>query len=130
MSSQPTNWFKDSEFNPHNYPLTPEIEQNLSDLHEKMNKVRAAYGNVMIITSGLRSQEDQERINPSAPKSKHLIGAACDVLDRDKKLAIWVQANMPLMEQIGLWFEDFGHTDGWVHFQCLPPKSGKRVFIP
>jgi len=122
--------FKPEEFNPHNYPITPEIADNLKTLQSKMEQVRDAYGKPMIVTSGLRSQADQQRINPKAPKSKHLIGAAVDIQDKDGKLAEWVKDNMSLMEEIGLWFEDFGHTVGWVHFQSLPPASGKRVFIP
>lgn len=118
------------ELNPHGYETTDEEDTNLSILLEKMNKVRNAYAVPMVVTSGLRSQADQSRINPSAPKSKHLIGAACDIRDTDGSLAKWVQDNMALMEEIGLWFEDFGHTKGWVHFQILPPASGKRIFIP
>ena len=130
MSSQPTNYFNDHDFNPHDYPCSPTILHNLSELHEKLNQVREAYGKPMIVTSGLRSQADQMRINPKAPKSNHLMGLAADIQDKDGKLAEWVKANMSLMEQIGFWFEDFDHTEGWVHFQCVPPKSGKRVFIP
>jgi hypothetical protein len=84
----------------------------------------------MIVTSGLRSATDQQRINPSAPKSNHLIGAAADIQDSDGSLAAWTAANLPLMESIGLWMEDFGHTPGWVHYSIYPPKTGKRVFIP
>ncbi len=128
--NQPTDYFKDEEFNPHSLPTTSEIDQNLSDLHEKMNQVRAAWGKPMTVTSGLRSYEQQMKINPSAPKSHHMTGEAVDILDEDQSLAKWVQDNMPLMEHIGLWFEDFAHTPTWVHFQIVPPRSGARVFIP
>jgi hypothetical protein len=118
------------ELNPHNYPTTPEIDANLAILLDRMNQVRDAYAIPMIVTSGLRSQADQQRINPKAPKSHHLMGEAVDIADADRKLTNWVKVNMDLMEQIGLWFEDFDHTISWVHFQCVPPKSGNRVFIP
>lgn len=84
----------------------------------------------MIVTSGLRSSEEQIRINPSAPKSKHLLGQAVDIADPGGAFRDWVLAHMDLMERIGLWFEDFGHTPGWVHCQIVPPKSGRRIFIP
>jgi hypothetical protein len=118
------------ELNPHGYKPSPEVEKNLAILLDRMNSVRSAYGKPMIITSGLRSEADQARINPSASKSKHLTGQACDVQDTDGKLAEWIKANMKLMEAIGLWFEDFDHTHGWCHCQIVPPKSGKRVFTP
>lgn len=118
------------ELNPKGYETTPEQDANLAILLERINKVRDAYGKPMVISSGLRSAADQARINPSAPKSKHLLGQACDVRDRDKSLAKWIQENMSLMEEIGLWFEDFDHTTTWVHAQIVPPRSGNRVFKP
>lgn len=122
------------ELNPHSYPTTPEIDANLLILLEKINKVRDAYSIPMIVTSGLRDMTLQLRLiaegKSTASKSKHLTGEAVDIYDPVGNLAKWVQANMPLMEEIGFWFEDFKHTDGWVHFQSTPPKSGNRVFIP
>lgn len=119
-----------AELNPHNYDTSPEIAANLAELLDKINQVRAAWGKPMTVTSGLRSAADQQRINPSAPKSKHMTGQACDIADSDGSLASWVRANMKLMVSTGFWFEDFDHTIGWVHFQIVPPKSGNRVFIP
>jgi uncharacterized protein YcbK (DUF882 family) len=118
------------ELNKNAYPTTPEIDANLAMLLERINRVRTEWAKRMIVTSGLRSEADQMRINPSAPKSNHLIGAACDIADPNGSLRDWVKTNMALMEEIGFWFEDFDHTHGWVHFQIYPPKSGKRVFIP
>jgi uncharacterized protein YcbK (DUF882 family) len=118
------------ELNPHGYETTSEQDANLATLLERINKVRDAWATPMVVTSGLRSQADQARINPSAPKSKQLTGQACDIRDTDGSLAKWIQDNMLLMEEIGFWFEDFSHTNGWVHFQIVPPSSGKRVFIP
>lgn len=129
---------KMEELNPHNYPTTLIIDANLRILCDKMNEVRNAYGSPMIITSGLRSEAQQQQLisdgKSNAPKSHHLSGEACDIADSDKKLTEWVKNNMPLMEQIGLWFEDFGHTPTWVHFQICQYSSWKpgksRTFIP
>lgn len=125
-----SNNIKLEELNPHSYPMTDEIKSNINDLHEKINKVRDLYGKPMIVDSGLRSEADQQRINPSAPKSKHLIGQAVDIADKSRELRDWVIANMDKMEEIGFWFEDFDHTPTWVHFQIVPPRSGNRIFIP
>lgn len=125
---------KPEELNPHDYPTTLIIDANLRILLDKINQVRNAYGIPMIVTSGLRSDAQQQQLiadgKSNASKSHHLTGEAVDILDEDRKLTEWVKNNMPLMEQIGFWFEDFDHTPTWVHFQTCAPGSGKRVFIP
>ena len=130
----PNDNIKLQELNPHDYPTTPEIDQNLNILHEKINEIRDLYGIPMIVTSGLRSVEQQQNLildgKSNAPHSKHLTGQAVDIQDKDKALKNWVIANMDKMKEIGFWFEDFDHTIGWVHFQTVSPKSGKRIFIP
>lgn len=117
-----------AELNPHQYPVTDEQAANLATLLERINKVRAVWGAPMVITSGLRSQADQERINPSAPKSKHLIGAACDVLDLHLEITAWLKANPSVLEDAELWCEE--GNKNWVHFQIFPPSSGRRWFLP
>jgi hypothetical protein len=118
------------ELNPHNYPTTPEVAANLNNLLIIMNKVRDAYGKPMLITSGLRSDADQARINPKAPKSNHILGLACDVSDPNGELWAWCMLNMPLFEALGVYFEDKNKTPQWVHYQIVAPKSGKRIFTP
>lgn len=122
------------ELNQHNYPTTPEIDVNLNDLLVKINQVRQAYNIPMIVTSGLRSEAQQQQLiadgKSNAPKSHHLTGEAVDIQDLDGKLKAWVTRNLDLMEQIGLWMEDFNSTPTWTHFQIVPPKSGNRIFIP
>ena len=110
--------------------LSEEIQKNLPILLERVNKIRALWGKPLTVTSCVRSQADQERINPAAPKSKHLIGAAVDIFDKDGSLKSWIKDNESVLEDAELWMEDFSATPTWCHFQCLPPKSGKRFFIP
>ncbi len=117
-----------SELNPHAYPVTEEQAANLAILLDRVNKVRAAWGRPMVVTSGLRSQADQARINPGAPHSKHLIGAACDVLDLKLELTAWLKANPSVLEDAELWCED-GNSN-WAHFQAIPPASNHRWFLP
>lgn len=124
--------------------LPSDHQGNLMILLERINKIRTAYGKPMSVSSGYRSMEDhiaiykkiagQKRIvfdESKVPKaSKHLYGQAVDIADPDESLAKWVRENVKLLEEIGLWIEDQEYTKGWEHFQCLPPKSGKRFFIP
>lgn len=123
---------------------TPEVQANLKILLEKMNKVRAAWAKPMTVTSGLRTMEDHLRIyreiaakkgekfdQSKVPmKSTHLFGQAVDIFDPKRELQAWVNANLKMMEDLGFWFEDFSATSNWVHFQIVPPKSGKRFFMP
>ena len=118
------------ELNPHSYPTTDKIDNNLQTLLERINKIRIAYNVVMIVTSGLRSDADQKRINPKVPHSHHLAGEAVDISDPDGKLKAWVMQNIKLLEEVGLWCEDFSSTTNWVHFQISEPASGHRFFIP
>jgi uncharacterized protein YcbK (DUF882 family) len=118
------------ELNPHSYPTTPEIDANLVILLEKLNKLRADYGKPMSVSSGLRSQADQARINPSAPKSKHLLGAACDFVDKDGEIDKWCLANISKLKEYGLYLESPEKTPGWSHLQSQQPKSGNIVFLP
>lgn len=114
-------------------------QANLLILLEKINKVRTAYNKSMAISSGWRSPEDQIRIYKEKgitdPKkvpmgSQHIKGAAVDIYDPKQELQAWVKANIKLIEEIGLWMEEFSYTKNWIHFQLVPPASGKRFFIP
>ena len=118
--------------------LPNDVQNNLNDLLVKINKVRLAYGKPMIVTSGLRTTKHHLEIYarkgiypPKVPmKSNHLSGRAVDFSDSDGKLKAWVKDNIKLIEEIGLWLEDFSATKTWCHFQINPPKSGKRFFMP
>jgi hypothetical protein len=118
------------ELNPHNYNVTTDVAGNLATLLYRMNCIRREWGKPMIVTSGLRSKEDQMRINPKAPNSQHLYGAACDISDPQGELYAWCKANEKRLEQLGLWLEDRSATPTWAHFQIYPPKSGVRFFHP
>jgi uncharacterized protein YcbK (DUF882 family) len=131
---------KDADFN----ALPSDIQDNLMELLEKVNKLRAAYGKPMIVTSGLRTMADHLRIYKQKAKregkafdqskvpmkSRHLFGQAIDVSDPKKELQKWCLANVKKLEEIGLWCEDFAYTPNWLHVQIVQPKSGNRFFIP
>jgi uncharacterized protein YcbK (DUF882 family) len=122
------------ELNPHNLSTTSEIDSNLLELLGKINIIRLRYGQPLTVTSGLRSEKLQEHLIEeglsNAPSSKHLTGQAVDIFDQHNNLKNWVMNNIPLIEEVDLYMEDFGHTKDWVHFQTVPPKSGRRFFIP
>lgn len=117
---------------------SPEQQKNLTILLEKVNKVRAAYGKPMTVTSGLRTMKHHLEIYakkgiypPKVPtKSNHLFGKAVDFADGNGALKKWVKENIKLMEEIGLWMEDFSATKTWLHVQINPPASGNRFFKP
>lgn len=121
-----------NELNQHGYAVTPEIQKNLDKLLDAMNKIRLAYNKPMMITSGLRSEAQQEALikagQSNAPKSKHLIGAAADVYDKDGELYRWCKDHTKDLEAAGLWCEE--RQGPWQHFQIYPPRSGKRWFFP
>lgn len=120
------------ELNPHDYLTNDEIDKNLQTLLERINQIRTAYGIPMIVTSGLRSQDDQQKLiaegKSTATKSHHLTGEAVDIFDPDGKLNAWAHENVALLESIGLWCEN--RMGAWVHLQIVPPKSGHRWFNP
>ena len=116
-----------------------EIKENLKILFGKINQIRDEWNNPMLVTSGFRSMDDHLRIyrekgitdHSKIPmKSKHLFGQAVDISDPNKELQGWCLNNENALEFIGLWCEDFESTPNWVHFQIVPPASGKRFFKP
>lgn len=64
------------------------------------------------------------------PNSKHKSANAVDVYDPDRRLAQWCLDSRVALADAGLYCEDFRYTPVWLHFQDIPPKSGKRIYIP
>lgn len=65
-----------------------------------------------------------------APLSKHRNAEAIDIYDPDRILAQWIITNKERLAIHGLWIEDPRWSPVWLHLQSVPPKSGKRIFIP
>lgn len=119
-------------------------KKDLAILLDRANKLRAAYGKPLMITSGYREINHHINIykekaaNRGMPfymsqvpmKSKHLHCQALDFADANGELKAWINNNIKLLEEIGLWCEDFQYTKTWVHIQILPPASGNRFFKP
>lgn len=109
---------------------TQDISDNLDKLLIPMNQIRAAYGQPMIVNSGWRPPEVNASTPGAATHSKHMEGLACDISDKDGVLMAWVLANLSMMQQLGIYHEDFRWTPDWVHFQLGAPASGHRIFVP
>ncbi len=107
----------------------PEYEQNSAELIKKVNKFFQNYKKDLTITSGYRPASANQSAG-GAIKSNHLICRAIDILDMDLSVWRYCLENLQLAKDIGLWFEDKRWTSSWVHLQDLPPKSGKRIYIP
>lgn len=113
--------------------LPEDIQANLNTLYERINKLRAAYGKPLKVNDGYRRPQDKPK--NGATLSTHYRGCAVDIDDDDTAfLWTWVQSNLALMQEIGLWMEDPRWTHGpvgtWMHFQIVPPGSKKRIYVP
>ena len=114
------------------YPedYTEEISDNIDKLLTIINKVRSAYNKPMIVESGWRPLSINDDTANAARNSNHKKGLAVDIKDVDGKLWQWVLLNLDLIKRFGIYLEDKRWTPTWVHFQIVPPKSKKRIFIP
>lgn len=121
-------------------------QQNIQALVLKVNSVLAHWFGPIVVTSGYRSPEDNNRIYSElnvkraakglpplkvATKSNHLIGHAVDIADLTGQLYFELHnepAMIAAMDKAGLYGEL--DTHGWVHLQDVAPKSGRRWFAP
>lgn len=110
------------------YPLSEELEENLTKLHYALNVFRAMYRKPMVVSSGYRPGDYNKKAGGGG-KSAHLSCEACDFKDSDGELDKWCEENLYVLESIGLWLENPEKTEGWCHLQTRAAKSG-RVFNP
>lgn len=111
------------------YPLTPEMEQNLLKLIECLNVIREAWGKPIKVTSGYRPGRYNTQAG-GAKNSAHVTCQAADLADADGLLKKFLSNNVELLEKAGLWMEHPSRTPQWVHLQLRKPKSGSRIFMP
>ena len=114
----------------HAAELTTEIRANAEDVINKVNELLKRAGLDRDATSGWRPAAVNAGIAGAAKRSNHMLGKAVDVADADRKLSQFVNANVKLLEELGLWCEATSATPSWVHFQTVPPRSGRRFFYP
>lgn len=82
------------------------------------------------VSSGWRPLAINKSTPNAAPRSKHLSGQAVDIYDPEGEIDQWCIDNLDKLTKVELWLEDPSQTKGWSHWQCVPPKSLKRVFLP
>lgn len=111
------------------FPLTPELEANLSGLLVALNKFRSAYGKPMTVSSGYRPGHYNKDAG-GAKGSAHEVCLACDFHDSDGAIDAWALANIAFLEHAGLYLENPNNTNGWSHLSTRRPGSGKTVFNP
>jgi len=113
----------------HEQELTDEIRANAEIICGRANQLIAAFGE----DRGLRSGWRPAAVNHAAGgamRSRHMTGQAIDVEDDDGLLNAFCRQNIGLLEQLELWLEAPEYTESWTHIQCVPPRSGRRFFIP
>ncbi len=118
-------------------------QQNIDDLLKRINIIRDAWAQPMIVTSGYRTLQDHLRIYAAKGitdrskipmQSKHLTGNAVDIADPHGELYLWLhlQPGIAALDTANMWCEM--RTTGWAHFQRLPYGSytagGSRWFLP
>ena len=113
---------------------TDEIKANAAETVKRVNKLLAYAEKDGIIctkvSSGWRPKSVNDATANSAKTSNHLTAKACDLYDPERKLAQWMITNKSNLGLCTLWAEDVRWTPTWVHLQCLPPASGKLIYIP
>jgi hypothetical protein len=107
--------------------LSSEQVTNMNTIIPRANEFLEAFGIYRVVNSGYRTPEANKAAGGKS-KSNHMICAAVDLEDKDAKLYNFARSNIPILEKIGLWCEE--RQGGWLHIQCVPPKSGKRFFLP
>lgn len=124
--------------------LSKELRDNLSVLLHRINMVRREWGKPMVVTSCIRTEDEQLAIyakkgitdRSKVPMgSAHLKGAAVDIGDPKGLLKDFMTGhNEEMLELCDLYMEDPKATVGWMHVQILPFKTykagGTRVFKP
>lgn len=109
---------------------TQEQLTNMEHLANCITQLENMYGEPFQVTSGLRTVQMQEKINPNRMGSAHLTGQAVDVLDLEKDVWRWLMSNIKIIKQFKLYLEDRTFTPVWVHIQTRPTNSGNIIFIP
>lgn len=117
------------ELNHKGYVLTKEQQANAEKLCEAVTKLQELCELPFLVTSGIRSMQDQMRINPSVKNSAHVSGEAVDISDVDGAIYAWCMDNLDELIRLGIYLECRTMTPRWTHITIRPPKSGRRIFI-
>lgn len=123
----------------HLYAPSAEVQDNAEILLTRVNALLAVINESHPgieaamrprVNSGWRPAEYNATVPNAAPRSKHITGQAIDIADPEGELDELLLNHPSLLEMAGLWLEHPLATKGWSHWQCVPPRSGNRVFYP
>jgi len=109
------------------FPLSSQLEANLSELLTRVNKLRKLWAKPMIITSGYRPGRYNKAAG-GAERSRHITCQAVDISDPEQEIGMWLFNNVQILKDCGLWMEHPESTPVWCHLQSVPPPSGTRIF--
>lgn len=125
--------------------FTPEIKRNgeatVAAINELLGAFAADTGIVLTrCASGWRPRSVNAETSNAAEHSLHITANAEDIRDTPgRDFARWCCKNQDKIVRLDLWIErfewtskrnSFGEWVSWVHAQRLPPRSGRRFFIP
>ncbi len=96
----------------------------------RTNALLERAGLACTVNSGWRPRTINASVPGASARSKHLTCQAIDLRDSNEALDAWCIRHLSVLEQLGLWLEHPDATPGWCHVQIVPPRSGRRVFMP
>ena len=105
--------------------LSLEQINNMCRLLLAVNQVRQLYKVPMRVSSGWRPPEYNKKVNGAA-NSPHISCEAIDIFDPKQDFKHWILQNIKIMEDLGLWIENFDQTPSWVHLDIRPRAT--RIF--
>lgn len=126
----------------HNLDLTPERRANISThlipavwaLQKRMSTDGVVFHENPLTKTEVSGQTlggfRPQKCAQGAPMSNHKQGLAVDVYDPHNEIDAWCMAHLDVLEACGIWIEHPDATPHWSHWQCVPPRSGRRVFNP
>jgi len=114
----------------HANELNSELRANAALTVACANALLERAGFAGIVNSGWRPHAINAAIPSASTRSKHLTCQAIDLCDVDDALDAWCIHNLCVLGDLGLWLEHPDATPGWCHVQIVPPRSGRRVFMP
>jgi hypothetical protein len=114
----------------HANELNRELRANAGLTVARANALLECAGFAGTVSSGWRPHAINTAIPTASARSKHLTCQAIDLGDGDDALDSWCVHNLRVLKELGLWLEHPDATPGWCHVQIVPPRSGRRVFMP
>ena len=121
--------------------FTPERQRNATDLLMKSNLLLShiAAGGVTLrpdpdtkcmISGNGNGGFRPQNCTTGAKLSNHKDGSGIDISDPLGMIDIWCLCNEKILIEVGIWLEHPLSTEGWSHWQRVPPKSGRRYYLP